>query len=173
MKFLSHEDKEAPAQAVFAALSDHEQFQRVMQQRGVSMRRVDDCPEVGPGMAWEIDFKFRGRTRKLRCLVTEVQGPERLCLSNESDGLTGDVSILVLTLAPQRSRVLVSVEMKPKTSRRGFCCNPCALQKFHYTENSNLGFTIGPRRCLKACRSTAVKAGLDQPDKCPKRESYQ
>jgi len=26
MKFLSHEDKEAPAQAVFAALSDHEQF---------------------------------------------------------------------------------------------------------------------------------------------------
>ena len=114
MKFLSHEDKEAPAQAVFAALSDHEQFQRVMQQRGVSMRRVDDCPEVGPGMAWEIDFKFRGRTRKLRCLVTEVQGPERLCLSNESDGLTGDVAISVLTLAPQRSRVLVSVEMKPK-----------------------------------------------------------
>jgi len=26
MKFSSHEDKEAPAQAVFAALSDHEQF---------------------------------------------------------------------------------------------------------------------------------------------------
>ena len=78
------------------------------------MRRVDDCPEVGQGMAWEIDFKFRGRARKLRCLVTEVQGPERLCLSNESGGLTGDVAISVLTLAPQRSRVLVSVEMKPK-----------------------------------------------------------
>ena len=55
-KFSSHEDIEAPAQAVFAALSDHEQFQRVMQQRGVAMRRVDDRPEVGPGMAWEIDF---------------------------------------------------------------------------------------------------------------------
>ena len=114
MKFLSHEDKEAPAQAVFAALSDHEQFQRVMQQRGVSMRRVDDCPEVGQGMAWEIDLKFRGRARKLRCLVTEMQGPERLCLSNESDGLTADVAISVLTLAPQCSQVLVSVEMKPK-----------------------------------------------------------
>ena len=84
-----------------------------MQHRGVAMRRVDDRPEVGPGMAWEIDFKFRGRARKLRFLVTEVQGPERLCLSNESDGLTGDVAILVLTLAPQRSQLLVSVEMKP------------------------------------------------------------
>ena len=85
-----------------------------MQQRGVAMRRVDDRPDLGPGMAWEIDFKFRGRARKLRCLVTEVQGPDRLCLSNESDGLTGNVAISVLSLARQRSRVLVSVEMKPK-----------------------------------------------------------
>ena len=114
MKFSSHEDINALAQAVFAALSDHEQFQRVMQQRGVAMRRVDDRPDLGPGMAWEIDFKFRGRARKLRCLVTEVQGPERLCLSNESDGLTGNVAISVLSLARQRSRVLVAVEMKPK-----------------------------------------------------------
>lgn len=114
MKFSSQEDIEAPAQAVFAALCDHEQFQRVMQQRGIAMRRVDDRPEVGPGMAWEIDFKFRGRARKLRCLVTEVQAPERLGLSNESDGLTGDVAISVVTLAPNRSRLLVSVEMKPK-----------------------------------------------------------
>ena len=114
MKFSSQEDIEAPEQAVFAALCDHEQFQRVMQQRGIAMRRVDDRPEVGPGMAWEIDFKFRGRARKLRCLVTEVQEPERLGLSNESDGLTGDVAISVLTLATNRSRLLVSVEMKPK-----------------------------------------------------------
>ena len=61
-----------------------------------------------------IDFKFRGRARKLSCSVTEVQAPERLCLFNESDGLTGDVVISVLTLAPNRSRLLVSVEMKPK-----------------------------------------------------------
>jgi hypothetical protein len=66
-------------------------------------------------MASEIDFKFRGRALKLTCLVTELQGLERVCLSNESDGLTGDVAILVLTLAPQRSQLLVSVEMKPKS----------------------------------------------------------
>ena len=52
MKFSSHEDIEAPAQVVFAALYDHEHFQRTVQQRGVEMRRVDDRPEVGPGMAW-------------------------------------------------------------------------------------------------------------------------
>jgi uncharacterized protein YndB with AHSA1/START domain len=114
MKFSSHEDIEAPAQVVFASLCDHEHFQRTVQQRGVEMRRVDDRPEVGPGMAWVIDFKFRGRARKLSCSVTEVQAPERLCLFNESDGLTGDVVISVLTLAPNRSRLLVSVEMKPK-----------------------------------------------------------
>ena len=93
MKFSSHEDIEAPAQVVFASLCDHEHFQRTVRQRGVEMRRVDDRPEVGPGMAWVIDFKFRGRARKLSCSVTEVQAPERLCLFNESDGLTGDVVI--------------------------------------------------------------------------------
>ena len=43
-----------------------------MQQRGIALRRVDDCPDVRPGMAKKIDFKFRGWARKLRCLVPEV-----------------------------------------------------------------------------------------------------
>jgi hypothetical protein len=47
-------------------------------------------------------------------LVTEVQASERLGLSNESDGLTGDVVISVLALAQNLSQFLVSVEMKPK-----------------------------------------------------------
>jgi len=47
-------------------------------------------------------------------LVTEVQASERLGLSNESDGLTGDVAISVLALAQNLSQLLVSVEMKPK-----------------------------------------------------------
>ena len=49
MKFSSHEDIEAPAQVVFAALCDHEHFQRTVQQRGVEMRRVDDSTRGGAG----------------------------------------------------------------------------------------------------------------------------
>ena len=51
MKFSSHEDIEAPVQAVFAALCGNESFQRTMQQRGIAVLRLDDCPDVGPGMA--------------------------------------------------------------------------------------------------------------------------
>ena len=51
MKFSSHEDIEAPVQVVFAARRGHESFQRTMQQRGIAVLRMDDCPDVGPCMA--------------------------------------------------------------------------------------------------------------------------
>ena len=64
MKFSSSEDIEASAEAVFAALCDHAEFQQQMRRSGVSVVRMDELSEIGPGMSWEIDFKFRGREHK-------------------------------------------------------------------------------------------------------------
>lgn len=64
MKFSSSEDIEASAEAVFAALCDHAEFQQQMRRSGVSVVRMDELFEIGPGMSWEIDFKFRGREHK-------------------------------------------------------------------------------------------------------------
>ena len=64
MKFSSREDIEASAEAVFAALCDHAEFQQQMRRSGVSVVRMDELSEIGPGMSWEIDFKFRGREHK-------------------------------------------------------------------------------------------------------------
>ena len=60
MKFSSSEDIEASAEAVFAALCDHAEFQQQMRRSGVSVVRMDELSKIGPGMSWEIDFKFRG-----------------------------------------------------------------------------------------------------------------
>ncbi len=64
MKFSSREDIEASAEAVFAALCDHAEFQQQMRRSGVSVVRMDEFSEIGLGMSWEIDFKFRGREHK-------------------------------------------------------------------------------------------------------------
>ena len=61
MKFSSREDIEASAEAVFAALCDQAEFEQQMRRSGVSVVRMDELSEIGPGMSWEIDFKFRGR----------------------------------------------------------------------------------------------------------------
>ena len=64
MKFSSREDIKASAEAVFAALCDHAEFQQQMRRSGVSVVRMDEFSEIGLGMSWEIDFKFRGREHK-------------------------------------------------------------------------------------------------------------
>ena len=37
-----------------------------------------------------------------------------MLISNESDGLSGDVVVNVVALAPKRARLMLSVELKPK-----------------------------------------------------------
>ena len=61
MKFSSRENIEASAEAVFAARCDHAEFQQQMRRSGVSVVRMDKLFEIGLGMSWGIDFKFRGR----------------------------------------------------------------------------------------------------------------
>ena len=64
MKFSSREDIEASGEAVCAALCDHAEFQQQMRRSGVSVVRTDELSDIGPGMSWAIDFKFRGREHK-------------------------------------------------------------------------------------------------------------
>ena len=64
MKFSSREDIEASAEAVFAALCDHAEFHQQMRRSFVSVVRTDELSDIGPGMSWAIDFKFRGREHK-------------------------------------------------------------------------------------------------------------
>ena len=60
IKFSSRKDIEASAEAVFAGRCDHAEFQQQMRRSGVSVVRMDELSKIGPGMSWEIDFKFRG-----------------------------------------------------------------------------------------------------------------
>ena len=54
-----------------------------------------------------------------------------MLVSNESDGLLGDVVVNVVALAPKRARLMLSVELKPKnlSARR-------LLQSMRFASNS-------------------------------------
>ena len=102
MKSSSRENIEASAEAVFAARCDHAEFQQQMRRSGVSVVRMDKLFEIGLGMSWGIDFKFRGREQNF------FTGPgakpqQSMLISNESKGLSGDVVVNVVALAPKRA----------------------------------------------------------------------
>ena len=131
MKFSSREDIKASAEAVFAALCDHAEFQQQMRRSGVSVVRMDELSEIGPGMSWEIDFKFRGREHKFFSQVQELKPQQPMLISNESYGLSGDVVVDVVALAPKRARLMLSVELKPKNLSAWLL-----LQSMRFAKNS-------------------------------------
>ena len=85
-----------------------------MRRCGVSVARMDELTEIGPGMAREIDFKFRGRGRKLFSQAQELKPQQSMVISNELDGVSGDMVVNVMAVAPKRTRLMLSVELKPK-----------------------------------------------------------
>ena len=56
MKFVAHEDVEAPIDFVFEQMSDFPALERSALRRGAEVQRVDTVPDKTPGMAWDVAF---------------------------------------------------------------------------------------------------------------------
>ena len=54
-----------------------------------------------------------------------------MLISNETDGLSGDVVVNVVALAPKRARLMLSVELKPKNLSAWLL-----LQSMRFAKNS-------------------------------------
>ena len=115
MQFSAKEDIDAPADRVFAMLSEFEMFERAAMRRGIDVRRVGDPTATGPGRQWNVSFQLRGKPREMLLVLTESEPPERMVYAASSEGLEGAMTIDLVALSPRRTRIAVEVELKPKT----------------------------------------------------------
>mgnify|MGYP001793637788 CR=1 FL=1 len=115
MKFSTQEVMEAPMEAVFAMITNFDRFERAAMRRGADVRRVDDLKTPGVGMKWRAAFVMRGRDRKLDLEVVVYEPPQRMVLDLSSQGLHGDTRIELIALSRNRTRIMVSLEMRPLT----------------------------------------------------------
>ena len=115
MRFSSKEDIEAPIEAVFAAASDFEGFERQAMRRGAEVARKDAGGAPGVGAEWNAQFMFRGKERKLKAKITGFEAPNGYEAQTRVGGLEGDVAVELLALSPRRTRLQVSLELKPQT----------------------------------------------------------
>lgn len=115
MKFSSREDVNLPADAVFAAVSDFHKFERAALRRGAEVARTDDLAEPGVGATWHSQVTYRGRKRDVTSELTAFTPPERMDVDIRSRGVQGGVSVQLIPLSPRRTRLMVQLEMRPKT----------------------------------------------------------
>ena len=115
MKFSTREDIDAPIEHVFAELSDFSTFERSAMRRGAQVRRMDTQDVRGPGMSWQADFALRGKMRYVLIELEEFEAPTHMGFSGKSPGLNGFCDIELLALSPNKTRMRLSVDIKPLT----------------------------------------------------------
>lgn len=115
MKFSTREDIEATQQEVFEAVSNFQGFERMIMRRGAEVVRLDTQVDKSVGMCWDVSFKFRGRERNARATLMQYNPPEGFLITSESGGIDAEIEVKVLQLSPKRTRMMVSMDMKPKS----------------------------------------------------------
>lgn len=114
MKFSTKDDIEAPIEAVFNMLCEFDQFERAAMRRGAEVQRVDALQAPGKGMKWQAAFDMRGKRRNIEIEMVTFDRPTEMRLATTSPGLAGDMVFELLALSRSRTRVIVTLEIKPQ-----------------------------------------------------------
>jgi hypothetical protein len=115
MKFVTKEDIECPIAHVFAQVADFAGFERQALRRGANVRRTDQKPQQGLGSGWHVVFSFRGKERQMQAVVTAWDPPNGYGVQSSSSGIDGTVVVELVPLSRNRTRLSLSIELKPKT----------------------------------------------------------
>lgn len=115
MKLTTKDDIEAPIAFVYAQLTDFESWERAALRRGAEVHRTDTLKKPGPGMAWKAAFDYRAKPRKMTLRLETMEEPGQIGFSANSPNISGTLDMTLVELAAMRTRVTVTLEVKPRT----------------------------------------------------------
>ncbi|WP_435164212.1 hypothetical protein [Falsirhodobacter sp. 1013] len=112
MKITSKCDVGASPDFVFARMSDYEAWERAIAKRNTTLVRSPG--PIRPGTTWDTRFRLKGRDRDmLMTLFSEIPGRQvHVTLADTS--LDVDILADLIEVAPERSRIAVSLELRPR-----------------------------------------------------------
>lgn len=113
MKLTTRKDIEAPLDKVWTILTDFEHWERAAMRRGVEVHRGAADPAGALPLSWSAVLTWRERVRKVDLAVVEQDPPQRLVISAGGDTVAGNLVAELMEMGPQRTRILVAMEIKP------------------------------------------------------------
>lgn len=115
MNFFANQDIDAPIEHVFAAVSDFDGFARQALRRGADVTRLDALEGPCAGMAWKAVFSFRGKERKMRIELLDVDAPNGLKAKSSTKGLETVLVLQLVAMSKERTRMSIDLELIPQT----------------------------------------------------------
>ncbi len=134
MKLSTREDIEAPISAVFDAVSDFDAIERRLVARGVAVRRDAAAPDAGPGRRWTADVAWRGRTHHIVAELAEVTEGQGYRIVSSSGGVVCESVVDLVALSKTRTRMLVSLDLRPTTLSSRLLVQSLKLARARLTE---------------------------------------
>lgn len=131
MKFSTKEDIEAPLDHVFQHVCDFAGFERALVVRGAEISRVLD--PVQAGTTWNAGFQFRGKKRTAEAKLSWIDPERGYEIGFESGGITGNSVLELVPLAPSRTRLMVELNLSPKTLAARLLLQSVRLSKNNLT----------------------------------------
>ncbi|WP_300519881.1 SRPBCC family protein [Aliiroseovarius sp.] len=134
MKLSTREDIAAPIDTVFAELSDFDGFERAALRRGAEVVRTDGSGMVGVGMTWRAQFPFRSRERVADLTLVEFDRPNGLKVFSQLSGVEAEIVVDLVALSRSRTRMAMSVDMRPKSIPARLMIQSMKLAKSNLTK---------------------------------------
>lgn len=138
MKFSTKEDIEAPIDAVFDMLCDFEMFERAAMRRGAEVQRTDSKTVPGAGMGWRAAFSLRGKRRQVEIETVTFDRPNEMVYECRSEGLMTFMTLELVALSRNRTRVLVALDIKPMNLSARLLVQSLKLAKTSLTKKYKL-----------------------------------
>lgn len=133
MKLTGKTDIEAPIDFVYRTLNDHAAWEAGARQRGVEVDRPADMPLAGPGAGWRIRLPYRGKVRKVLVRLDGMTPDARIDYTLDGQALGGTVLVELSRLSPKRTRLRLSLVVRPKTLAARLFLNTLRLAKGRVT----------------------------------------
>jgi carbon monoxide dehydrogenase subunit G len=153
MRFAAKEDIGAPLAAVYAALTDFESFERLVLAKGAEVARKGG---PGVGTTWDLGFRLRGRKRQVTVRLVAAEPPAGLRFAGNSSNLDMVLSVSLVALAQQRTRMNVDFEVTPRTLAARILLQSARLGKARLTRKFQK--RVHQAAGLVAARAAAAQA---------------
>ncbi len=138
MIFSSKEDIEAPIDAVFSAVSHFGNIERSALRRGARVQRVNRKTHPSTLIAWDVGFTFRGKKRDMLVELTDLDAPNRMLVQSLTGGLEGNVSVDLVALSKNRTRMSFELEVRPKSLSARLLVQSLRLAKTKLSKRLNI-----------------------------------
>lgn len=113
MRLVSKTDIEAPAPALFAAMTDLVWLEDMARRGRVVLERTDRGEGLAIGASWRASFTFRQRPRQAESMIERFDPPKVLRLGGRVGSYGFTIEPTLAPLSRTLTRLSVSIEVKP------------------------------------------------------------